>query len=355
MPSTGKYKEVSSVSWAGDYQARRAAIRYREPGGKQTRFVHTLNGSALATSRLFPAILEQFQQPDGSVLLPEVLRDRLGTDRLTPADRSPACALGRRSGRSGPRHAVDRRLSARQRGDRGAACAAGRARRRVRAAASRRADQGGREHRRAGRVQRGGQCPLDPGRGDHHRVVEGVAPALREADLVPAVPGDVAAGEQQHQAAEPGHQRAGAAQPGHHPAAQQRHAERGRPRPPAPSRARTRRTAPARAASSRPGGWSPRSPGTGRWCSSSEASAYAIPNSAIDGQDRVSRGARATRARGGQPPAGEQPAAGRHQQHARGSRSARAAGAAASRPAGRAPARRRRRPARTRGSARRPR
>ncbi|SCL16963.1 seryl-tRNA synthetase [Micromonospora nigra] len=84
MPSTGKYKEVSSVSWAGDYQARRAAIRYREPGGKQTRFVHTLNGSALATSRLFPAILEQFQQPDGSVLLPEVLQARLGTDRLTP-------------------------------------------------------------------------------------------------------------------------------------------------------------------------------------------------------------------------------------------------------------------------------
>ncbi|MGB2567949.1 serine--tRNA ligase [Micromonospora citrea] len=84
MPSTGKYKEVSSVSWGGDYQARRAAIRYREPGGKQTRFVHTLNGSALATSRLFPAILEQFQQPDGSVLLPEVLHDRLGTDRLTP-------------------------------------------------------------------------------------------------------------------------------------------------------------------------------------------------------------------------------------------------------------------------------
>ncbi|MFI1194242.1 serine--tRNA ligase [Micromonospora sp. NPDC020750] len=84
MPSTGKYKEVSSVSWAGDYQARRAAIRYREPGGKQTRFVHTLNGSALATSRLFPAILEQFQQPDGSVLVPEVLRDRVGTDRLTP-------------------------------------------------------------------------------------------------------------------------------------------------------------------------------------------------------------------------------------------------------------------------------
>jgi seryl-tRNA synthetase len=87
MPSTGKYKEVSSVSWGGDYQARRAAIRYREPGGKQTRFVHTLNGSALATSRLFPAILEQCQQPDGSVLVPEVLQTKLGTDRLVPPGR----------------------------------------------------------------------------------------------------------------------------------------------------------------------------------------------------------------------------------------------------------------------------
>ena len=87
MPSTGKYKEVSSVSWAGDYQARRASIRYREPGSKQTRFVHTLNGSALATSRLFPAILEQYQQADGSVLVPEVLQDKIGTDRLVPPGR----------------------------------------------------------------------------------------------------------------------------------------------------------------------------------------------------------------------------------------------------------------------------
>lgn len=82
MPSTGKYKEVSSVSWAGDYQARRAGIRYRVPGSKNNRFVHTLNGSALATSRIFPAILEQFQQPDGSVLVPEVLREKVGTDRI---------------------------------------------------------------------------------------------------------------------------------------------------------------------------------------------------------------------------------------------------------------------------------
>lgn len=79
MPSTGKYKEVSSVSWAGDYQARRARIRYKEKGAK-AQFVHTLNGSALATSRIFPAILEQYQQPDGSVRVPDVLRDAVGTD-----------------------------------------------------------------------------------------------------------------------------------------------------------------------------------------------------------------------------------------------------------------------------------
>jgi seryl-tRNA synthetase len=83
MPSTGKYKEVSSVSWAGDYQARRARIRHKEKGGKG-RFVHTLNGSALATSRIFPAILEQFQQPDGSVRVPEVLRDAVGADVIGP-------------------------------------------------------------------------------------------------------------------------------------------------------------------------------------------------------------------------------------------------------------------------------
>ncbi len=82
IPSIGMYKEVSSVSWAGDYQARRAGIRYRKPGSKSSQFVHTLNGSALATSRVFPAILEQYQQPDGSIVIPEVLRPRVGADRI---------------------------------------------------------------------------------------------------------------------------------------------------------------------------------------------------------------------------------------------------------------------------------
>jgi len=86
MPSTGKYKEVSSVSWAGDYQARRASMRYRSTSGRGTRFVHTLNGSSLATSRVFPAILEQHQQADGSVFIPDVLRPYMsGIERISAA------------------------------------------------------------------------------------------------------------------------------------------------------------------------------------------------------------------------------------------------------------------------------
>jgi seryl-tRNA synthetase len=84
LPSLGIYKEVSSVSWAGEYQARRASIRFkRTPKGK-SEYVHTLNGSGLATSRLFPAIVEQHQQPDGSVKVPECLQPWLGTDVLKP-------------------------------------------------------------------------------------------------------------------------------------------------------------------------------------------------------------------------------------------------------------------------------
>jgi seryl-tRNA synthetase len=86
IPSIQIYKEVSSASWAGDYQARRANIRYRPEPGKPTAFVHTLNASGLATSRLLPAIVEQNQQPDGSVVVPEVLRPWVGTDVIRPRD-----------------------------------------------------------------------------------------------------------------------------------------------------------------------------------------------------------------------------------------------------------------------------
>ena len=78
LPSMGIYKEVSSASNARDYQARRTMCRYRNPVTKKTEYVHTLNASGLATSRIFPAILEQFQQEDGSVIVPEVLRPWMG-------------------------------------------------------------------------------------------------------------------------------------------------------------------------------------------------------------------------------------------------------------------------------------
>jgi seryl-tRNA synthetase len=83
LPSQNAYREISSCSTFGDFQARRAKIRYRpEPKGKP-KLLHTLNGSGLAIGRTWVAILEQFQQADGSVLVPEVLRAFMGTDRLS--------------------------------------------------------------------------------------------------------------------------------------------------------------------------------------------------------------------------------------------------------------------------------
>ena len=78
LPSIGIYKEVSSASNARDYQARRGMMRYRDKASGKTRYMHTLNASGLATSRIFPAILEQYQQEDGSVLVPEVLQPFMG-------------------------------------------------------------------------------------------------------------------------------------------------------------------------------------------------------------------------------------------------------------------------------------
>ncbi|MBQ7624446.1 MAG: serine--tRNA ligase [Clostridia bacterium] len=78
IPSMNGYKEVSSVSNARDYQARRGNIRFRREETGKPEFVHTLNGSGLATSRIFPALVEQNQQKDGSVVVPEALRKYLG-------------------------------------------------------------------------------------------------------------------------------------------------------------------------------------------------------------------------------------------------------------------------------------
>ena len=78
IPSMGIYKEVSSVSNARDYQARRGMMRYRDKETGKVKYLHTLNASGLATSRLVPAIVEQFQTRDGEIIIPEVLRPFMG-------------------------------------------------------------------------------------------------------------------------------------------------------------------------------------------------------------------------------------------------------------------------------------
>jgi seryl-tRNA synthetase len=78
IPSLNIYKEVSSVSNARDYQARRGMVRYKDPATGKTKFAHTLNASALATSRIMPAILEQYQLPNGDVKIPDVLVPFMG-------------------------------------------------------------------------------------------------------------------------------------------------------------------------------------------------------------------------------------------------------------------------------------
>ncbi|PKM98559.1 MAG: serine--tRNA ligase [Elusimicrobia bacterium HGW-Elusimicrobia-3] len=83
IPSMKGYKEVSSVSNAHDYQARRGGMRFKRAATGKNELLHTLNGSCMATSRLFPAILEQFQQADGTVTVPEVLRKYMGADKIT--------------------------------------------------------------------------------------------------------------------------------------------------------------------------------------------------------------------------------------------------------------------------------
>ena len=84
IPSMNEYKEVSSASNSREYQPRRGNIRFKRKGAKKPEFIHALNASGLATSRLLPAIVEQFQRADGSVLVPEVLRKWVGKDVLSP-------------------------------------------------------------------------------------------------------------------------------------------------------------------------------------------------------------------------------------------------------------------------------
>jgi seryl-tRNA synthetase len=86
LPGQGAYREISSCSNCGDFQARRMNARYRPEGGKGTEFVHTLNGSGLAVGRTLVAVLENYQQEDGSVTVPDALVPYMGgIDRLVPA------------------------------------------------------------------------------------------------------------------------------------------------------------------------------------------------------------------------------------------------------------------------------
>ena len=84
LPGQNMYREISSCSVCGDFQARRMNARYKPKGGKETRFVHTLNGSGLAVGRTLVAVLENYQQADGSVVVPEALRPYMGgLERIT--------------------------------------------------------------------------------------------------------------------------------------------------------------------------------------------------------------------------------------------------------------------------------
>ncbi len=83
FPAQGKYREVSSCSNFEDFQARRADIRFKRKGKKGTEFIHTLNGSGLAIGRTFAALLENFQQENGSVVIPEILVPYMGTEKIS--------------------------------------------------------------------------------------------------------------------------------------------------------------------------------------------------------------------------------------------------------------------------------
>ena len=84
LPGQGLFREISSCSNFEAFQARRANIRYRPEGGKKTELVHTINGSGLAIGRTWVAIVENYQQADGSVVIPEALRKYVGAERITP-------------------------------------------------------------------------------------------------------------------------------------------------------------------------------------------------------------------------------------------------------------------------------
>src|SRR5947199_8591535 len=93
LPGQQLFREISSCSNFEAFQARRANIRYRPEGKNKTDFVHTLNGSGLAVGRTWLAILENYQQADGTVMIPETLRPYMGADRITAKKFCYICQL----------------------------------------------------------------------------------------------------------------------------------------------------------------------------------------------------------------------------------------------------------------------
>jgi seryl-tRNA synthetase len=83
LPSQNTFREISSCSNYEAFQARRAQIRFRRAGGAKLEFVHTLNGSGLAIGRTWIAVLENYQQADGSIVIPEVLQPYMGSTQIT--------------------------------------------------------------------------------------------------------------------------------------------------------------------------------------------------------------------------------------------------------------------------------
>ena len=90
LPSSNEFREISSCSNCEAFQARRAGIRFKPKGGGKSEFVHTLNGSGLAVGRTWIAVVENYQQADGSIVIPEVLRPYMGIERIPAGAAAPA-------------------------------------------------------------------------------------------------------------------------------------------------------------------------------------------------------------------------------------------------------------------------
>jgi seryl-tRNA synthetase len=82
VPKEGKYREISSASFFHDFQSRRLNIKYKDEEGK-SRFVHSLNSTAIPTPRILVSLIENFQQPDGSIKIPEALQPYFGKDKIS--------------------------------------------------------------------------------------------------------------------------------------------------------------------------------------------------------------------------------------------------------------------------------